>query len=120
MPASGMKPEKDDPMPKPSFKVLDTRTVVSGQSVIKKTTCEFAGLKVLFTLKNDFYKAQCAAVSQVWRPDQLDWSKVVSLVPEGLDMKEGASSLAIAQRTEDSIFAADLEELQRLTWMILA
>jgi hypothetical protein len=106
-------------MPSPKFKILDDRTVVSGQSVIKKTTCEFDGKKVLFTLKNDFYQAQCAAVAQVWRPDHLDWSKVVSLVPEGLAMKHGASYLPGDRKTDPSVFAADMDELQRMTAMIL-
>jgi len=106
-------------MTKPAFKTLDSRTVISGQSVILKITAEHKGMKILFTLKNDSYKAQCVALAQVWRTEHLDWSKVVSLVPEELAMKEGAAYLPKEGGKAPSVFATDLAELQRMTAMIL-
>lgn len=106
-------------MTSPHFKTLDSRTVIGGQTVTLKLTCEFEGKKVLFTLKNDSYKAQCVALAQVWRPDHLNWSEVVAMVPEGLTMKEGAAYLPREGGKAPSVFAADLAELQRLTAMIL-
>lgn len=106
-------------MTKPAFKTIDSRTVISGQAVIHKVTTEYKGRKILFTLRNDSYKSQCTALAQVWRPDHLDWSKVVSLVPEETAMKEGAAYLPNKSGASPSIFAADLAELQRMTAMIM-
>lgn len=106
-------------MTKPAFKTLDTRTVISGQTVVHKVTAEYKGRKVLFTLENDSYHKQCVALAQVWRPDHLDWSKVFSLVPEELAMKEGAAYLPNKAGASATIFAADLAELQRMTAMIM-
>jgi hypothetical protein len=105
---------------KPAFKTLDKRVVGTSQAVIFKLTSEFNGKKVLFTMKNDAYKAQCSAIAQVWRPDHLDWSKVVAMVPEDLSMIEGAIYKPNKSGVSESTFLVDLAELQRLTAQILA
>lgn len=105
---------------KPKFKVLDQRIVAGQQSVTMKVTTEFNGHKVLFTLVNDAYKSQCAAVAKVWRPDHLDWSVVVRMVPEDLQMKEGAIYKPAKSGVNEVTFVKDYMELQRLTAQILA
>lgn len=104
---------------KPAFKVIDKRVVGQSQSVVLKLTAEFNGHKVLFTMKNDAYKAQCSALAQVWRPAHLDWSKVVSMVPEDLKMEHGAIYFPNKRGVSEATFAVDLAELQRLTAQIL-
>lgn len=104
---------------KPTFKVLDKRVVGQSQSVVLKLTTEYNGHKVLFTMKNDAYRTQHVALAQVWRPEHLDWSKVVSMVPEDLKMVEGAIYKPNKTGISESTFATDLAELQRLTAQIL-
>ncbi len=104
----------------PKFKVLDKRIARASQDVICKVTAEFEGNKVLFTLRNNFYKPQCSALAQVWQADKLEWSKVASLIPGDMKMREGMGVLGDVQALSETVFTQDLKELERLTAMILA
>lgn len=105
----------------PKFKVLDKRIARSGSTdVVCKVTTEFDGKKILFTLRNNFYKPQCSAFSQIWQSDKLEWSNVVSLIPGDMKMREGMGVLGDAQALSETVFAQDLKELERLTAMVLA